>query len=191
VNSRNIRDRIVELVRVPANELVSNPKNWRTHPEQQEKAIEAVLGEIGFAGAELCRRLPDGRLMLIDGHARKKAMGNNMIPCLVTDLSESESDILLAVFDPLSAMASTDTSGLDDLLSSLPSVSEDLAELLLSVGKNAGCEWAQDQEQVDTSPQLPQGLQFRIVVECEDEFHQSRLLDKFNAEGLMCKGAVI
>lgn len=47
-----IRDRIVELVRVPASELVPNPKNWRTHPTAQADALKGVLAEVGweFAG---------------------------------------------------------------------------------------------------------------------------------------------
>ena len=30
-----VRDRITELRRVPARDLIANPKNWRTHPKAQ------------------------------------------------------------------------------------------------------------------------------------------------------------
>ena len=44
-----IRDRIKELRRVPASELLPNPKNWRTHPVAQQDALRGVLAEIGRA----------------------------------------------------------------------------------------------------------------------------------------------
>ena|ERR1039458_9099193 len=63
--SLKIRDRIVEMRRVPACDLVPHPSNFRRHPEAQMKALKGVLGEIGFAGAILCRKLEDGRLQTI------------------------------------------------------------------------------------------------------------------------------
>ena len=62
-----IRDRIKEFNRVPAKDLLPNPKNWRTHPDQQADALKGVLSEIGFADAVLARETEDG-LMLINGH---------------------------------------------------------------------------------------------------------------------------
>jgi len=46
-----IRDRIKELRRVKASELAPNPKNWRTHPQEQQDALRGVLAEIGYADA--------------------------------------------------------------------------------------------------------------------------------------------
>ena len=43
----NIRDRIKELRRVRAGNLVPNPRNWRTHPRAQQDALRGVLAEIG------------------------------------------------------------------------------------------------------------------------------------------------
>ena len=60
-----IRDRIIAFRRVPAKDLLPNPKNWRTHPDQQADALKGVLSEIGFADAVLARETEDG-LMLID-----------------------------------------------------------------------------------------------------------------------------
>ena len=34
-----IRDRIKELRRVKASELLPHPKNWRTHPQEQADAM--------------------------------------------------------------------------------------------------------------------------------------------------------
>ena len=97
----NIRDRVVEFVRVPASTLRPSPLNWRTHPTEQRNALKGILAEVGFAGAELTRRLPDGSLELIDGHLRAEEMGDNPIPVLVTDLTAEEARLLLATYDPI------------------------------------------------------------------------------------------
>jgi hypothetical protein len=111
-----IRDRIKELRRVPASELKPNPLNWRTHPVAQMDAIRSILTEVGFAGAELARELPDGSLQLIDGHARAEVAGDAIVPVLVLDVTEEESNKLLATFDPIGAMAGANTLKLDNLI---------------------------------------------------------------------------
>src|SRR5262245_2006145 len=103
-----IRDRIKELRRVPAAKLQPNPKNWRTHPPAQRDALQAVLAEIGYADALLARELPDGELMLIDGHLRFEISPDQEVPVLVLDVTEGEASKLLATLDPLAGLAGVD-----------------------------------------------------------------------------------
>ena len=103
----NFRDRIKELRRVPASELLPNPKNWRTHPDAQSAALSAMLDEIGWAAACLARETPDG-LVLIDGHLRTDVAGDDTVPVLIIDVTAPEADLILATLDPLSAMAGVD-----------------------------------------------------------------------------------
>ena len=133
-----IRDRIKELRRVKASELHPNPKNWRTHPKQQLDALRGILAEVGFAGAELARELPDGSLQLIDGHARAEIAGDAEIPVLILDVTESEADKILATFDPLGAMAEADAGKLEELLHEVQTGSEALAEMLADLLKDNG-----------------------------------------------------
>ena len=88
-NAMKIRDRIKELRRVKASDLVPNPKNWRTHPEAQKNALRGILSEVGIADAVLVRELPDGSLMLIDGHLRAETTGDTMLPCLVLEIGRA------------------------------------------------------------------------------------------------------
>ena len=81
ITSKTIRDRILELRRVAARELMPNPKNWRRHPARQAAALRGLLEEIGYAYALLARELPDGRLMLIDGHLRAETTPDQLVPC--------------------------------------------------------------------------------------------------------------
>ncbi len=49
MGSQNFRDRIKKLRRVPARELIPNPRNWRRHPARQAAALRSVLEEVGYA----------------------------------------------------------------------------------------------------------------------------------------------
>lgn len=151
-----IQDRIRELRRVTAGELRPNPKNWRKHPKAQQDAIRGVLAEVGIADALLARELPDGTLMLIDGHLRADTDPATVWPVLVLDVSESEADKLLATVDPLAAMAESDTEKLDALLREVNTSSEAVAKMLEDLGKEAGCDWAKTGEVVeDEVPEPP------------------------------------
>tara|TARA_R100000781_G_C4079048_1_gene127087 strand:+ start:49 stop:684 length:636 start_codon:yes stop_codon:yes gene_type:complete len=123
------KDRIKELKRVKASELIPNPKNWRTHPIAQKNALSSVLNSIGYADAVLARETDDG-LMLIDGHMRAELTPDEEIPVLVLDITEQESDLLLATHDPISAMAGKDDLILKNLLSDITAQSEPLNDLL-------------------------------------------------------------
>jgi len=133
-----IRDRIRELRRVPAGDLQPNPKNWRTHGPQQQAALTAALGEIGYADALLARELPDGTLQLIDGHLRLSKSPQQLVPVLILDLSEAEADKLLLTFDPLGAMADADSGKLEELLRDVQVESQDLAAMLTALAEEHG-----------------------------------------------------
>src|ERR1700752_3635169 len=114
-----IRDRVVEMRRVRARELVPNPKNWRRHPKVQADALRGLLDEIGIADALLVRELPDRRLQLIDGHLRAETMPDEEVPVLVLDLDEAEAEKLLLSLDPLASMAVADGERLQALMDSV------------------------------------------------------------------------
>lgn len=134
----NIRNRIKELRLVPASELRPNPKNWRTHPKSQQDALRGVLAEVGIADAMIARELPDGTLMLIDGHLRAETMPEQEVPVLVLDVNEAEADKLLATLDPLAAMAESDAAKLDQLLRNVDTGSEALQQLISNTASHAG-----------------------------------------------------
>ena len=123
-----IRDRIKELRRVPASELLPNPKNWRTHPVAQQDALRGVLAEVGYADALIARETPEG-LMLVDGHLRAETTPDADVPVLVLDINEAEADLMLATLDPLAAMAGRDEERLGELLATVSSDNEGVLSL--------------------------------------------------------------
>ena len=110
-----IRNRIKELRNVLASSLKPNPKNWRTHPQSQSQAMRGILAEIGYADSLIARELPDGSLMLIDGHLRAETTPDEMVPVQIVDLSEAEADKLLLSLDPLAAMAESNAAAMQQL----------------------------------------------------------------------------
>jgi len=126
----NIRNRVKSLRMVPASDLRPNPKNWRTHPKAQQDALRGVLAEVGLADACLARELPDGSLMLIDGHLRAETLGDGDVPVLILDVNEAEADKLLATLDPLAAMAGKDAEQLAALLGTLKEQDDILSALV-------------------------------------------------------------
>jgi len=132
-----IRDRIKELRRVRAGDLKPNPKNWRTHPEAQRAALQAMLAEIGYVDALLARETPDG-LMLIDGHLRADTTPDTEVPVLIVDLDDAEADKVLATFDPLAAMAETNGEQLKALLASVTTGEDALRSMLDGLAEDVG-----------------------------------------------------
>jgi DNA modification methylase len=125
-----IRDRIKALRRVPARELLPNPKNWRSHPPAQRDALQGLLAELGYCDAAIARELPDGRLQLIDGHLRCETTPDMEVPVLVLDVSDAEADKLLVTLDPLAGLAEANREALTALLASVETDSAAVQALL-------------------------------------------------------------
>jgi site-specific DNA-methyltransferase (adenine-specific)/modification methylase len=132
-----IRDRVRELRRVRAGDLTPNPKNWRTHPQAQADALRGILAEVGYADALLARELPDGSLILVDGHLRAETTPEQEVPVLVLDIDEAEADKLLLSLDPLAALAETNAVALDSLLREVDTGSEGLQQMYADLAEAA------------------------------------------------------
>jgi DNA modification methylase len=155
VSPIQIRDRIKELRRVRGRELLPHPKNWRRHPQAQVAALRGLLDEIGYADAVLARELPDGRLMLIDGHLRKETTPPDaQIPVLVLNVSEEEAEKILLTLDPLAAMAESDTERIKDLLATVQTNSGAVQDLLKRIAGDRLWETLhpEDVKEVEVSP---------------------------------------
>jgi hypothetical protein len=125
------------IVYVKGRDLVPHPMNWRTHPQEQIAALSGIMTEVGVCDAVKGFRLPDGRIQLIDGHARAELLPDQEIPVLLLDVTEQEAKKLLTVFDPLGDLAGIDAERLSSLLGELDtqspglkSLAEELASLI-------------------------------------------------------------
>ncbi len=132
----SVADRILELVRVRAGDLVDNESNWRRHPARQREALRGLLSEVGYADALLARREGE-RLVLVDGHLRKSLDPEQVVPVLVLDLTEEEADKLLLALDPLASLARPDPESLARLLARVSTQSDGLADLIEGLAREA------------------------------------------------------
>jgi len=134
------KDRIVELRRVRAGDLVPAPLNWRRHPKAQQDAMKGILDEVGYADAVLARETPRG-LELIDGHLRTSLDDEQILPVLVLDLNDEEATKLLLTLDPLAAMAETDNDALASLMADVTFNDDSITAMLESLANE---EWLSD-----------------------------------------------
>jgi hypothetical protein len=132
------QDRVVGLERLPSSSLHTHPLNWREHSALQQEALSGVLREVGIAGALLVYRNDVGEYVTIDGHLRKSLDPDQLWPCLVLDVDDTEAALLLATHDPLAAMAEANTEALTRLLHEVQSgeaaVQAMLSELAVQEG---------------------------------------------------------
>ncbi len=130
------RLRIEDLVLMDPAEVGANPLNWRTHSPDQEDALKAAWQNVGIVGAAVYNRRTGH---LIDGHLRREmaAKAGVKLPVVVVDLDEDEERLALATFDPIGAMAGTNATALDALLSSLAGTAG-LDDVLSDIAADAG-----------------------------------------------------
>lgn len=123
-------NRIVGYDNVPPDQLLANPSNFRLHPKRQQDALTGSLNELGWLQDIIVNRVTDH---VLDGHLRVQLAlrnGEATVPVKYIELSESEEKLALAVFDPITYMAETDTNLLDDLLNDVSTGEEALQELI-------------------------------------------------------------
>jgi len=180
-----IRDRIKELRRVRASELRPNPRNWRTHPQAQRDALCGVLAEVGYANALLARELPDGSLELIDGHLRAETTPDMEVPVLILDLNDSEAAKLLALHDPLAAMAEANDEMLAGLIADVETENDAVQAMLDRMIQDPETPVEDIADEGSREVNVPEA--FQVVVECRDEADQQAIYERLSGEGYKCK----
>lgn len=144
--------------------LLANPENWRIHPRTQQEVLEGVFDEVGFVGGIIVN---DRTSRIVDGHLRAMLAHRHgqMLPVTHIDISEAEERIILATFDPIGSMASTDLEKMRDLIGEIPlddianaAVASTLAQMADSASETLAKMEAKNNETisdtVDTNPDL-------------------------------------
>lgn len=148
-----IKDRIIDFQRLRGRDLQDNQGNWRTHSDFQRNTLNGLLKQVGITGALLAyhSQRHQGKLTLIDGHLRREAHPDTEWPVLITDLSDDEADLVLATYDPISAMAGADLDKYRDLAERVNVDSIHLREFLRQQERMLD-ELAQEQEEKAGKP---------------------------------------
>jgi hypothetical protein len=132
------RNRVKELRYCAPHDLTDHPLQWRVHPDHQRSALRGVLEEIGIAGALLAYESPStGQLTSIDGHLRK-SLGEGPWPTLILDVTDEEAALLLATYDPLAKLATTDDAQFARLLDQVQSEDAAVQAFLAQLAADEG-----------------------------------------------------
>jgi len=204
-------------VYVPLDALRPNPRNPRVHGAEVERLARTILRTTwdapiiaqrstmriigGHGRLEAARRIAEG--VEIDGILRggpehmfdRDAPAPLMVPARLVDVSDAEADAMtladnargLQGVDDAAAVVAMATASFErdaDIMRDMGYGAAELDALIKAAG-DAVLGDAPDSDG-DASPQLG-ALQFRVVVDCADEAHQSELLERFEAEGLTCR----
>ena len=156
------RNRIIATGDEAPDQLLANPKNFRRHPKHQQEALRGVLNEVGWVQDVIVNRTT-GRL--VDGHLRVELAlrdGATTVPVKYVELSDAEESLILATFDPISALATADKEQLDALLrevstgeAGVQQMLADLAEREGIVGFGGGTDGLTDPDEVPDPPVEP------------------------------------
>jgi ParB-like chromosome segregation protein Spo0J len=136
------RNRISGHAEVAPADLVPNPRNWRTHPAEQQRALTGALGEVGWVAEVLVNRTTGN---VVDGHLRIElalARQEPTVPVTYVELTEAEEALVLATLDPIGAMADAEATALASLLSGLEPADDALRALVDDLAREQGIELA-------------------------------------------------
>ena len=130
-------NRIVGTGEESPDQLLANPRNFRVHPKHQQDALEGVLNEVGWVDDVIVNQRTG---FVIDGHLRVSLAQRRgeMVPVKYVDLDEHEEALILATFDPISALAATDAAQLDALLREVSTSDAAVMQMLSDLAEREG-----------------------------------------------------
>ncbi len=159
---------------------------WESNPRDNSAAVSEVAKSIerfGFASPIICR---SADRMIIAGHTRARAakrLGIDKVPVRFLDLDPADAKLLALADNKLGEIADWDDESLAQVLLELRN---DDADLLLSGFDQSEIDKLIDPPLEDVDPQLGD-LEYRVVVDCDNEAEQARALDLLRAEGFECQ----
>ncbi len=136
-------NKIVRYADAAPSSLTANPANFRTHPTNQQAALDGALSEVGWIAPVIVNETTGHT---IDGHARIELAirrGEPTVPVAYVQLTEAAERLALATFDPLGALAGQDDAMLSALLADLSVQDAGLSKMLAGMGPptNPQDEW--------------------------------------------------
>ena len=154
----NWRSRIVGHGEEAPDQMLANPRNWRTHPPSQREAVTGLLDEVGWVQDVIVNRTTGN---VIDGHLRiEEALTRDepMVPVVYVELTEKEEGLVLAALDPLAALAGRNEEALTSLLGDAETNSAALRAMFDGMGASIGSspdEFPVVDETLDTEHECP------------------------------------
>lgn len=188
MNGSKWQNRIVGYDNVSPEQLLANPFNFRVHPKRQQDALKGSLDELGWLQDIIVNRVTQH---VLDGHLRVQLAlrnGEATVPVKYIELDEASERLALAVFDPITYMAETDSAVLDALLREVNTGEEALQALLAELAEDAGLDYGESKDESADVDIVPE--QWAVMVQCTTEIEQADLLQRLEAEGYSCRALI-
>lgn len=132
-------NRIIGYDIKPASWFQANPNNWRIHPQNQQEGLEGNLESLGWIQNVIVNQRTGN---MIDGHLRVtlalRKGDDEPVPVTVVDLSEEEEAQALLTIDPIGAMAVSDRSKIEEILTQFNSDNEQVQKLISHIAESNG-----------------------------------------------------
>lgn len=108
---------------------MANRGNARKHPASQRAALKGVLNQVGWVARVIVNERSG---LIVDGHLRveEAAARNEDVPVDYVDLSPAEEALILALFDPIGALAETDRDNFEALLAQIETVEQGILDMV-------------------------------------------------------------
>lgn len=131
-----LRDRITDVTPMRLSDIEDNPRNPKSHPAKQGRAIRGLVSQIGWAGVPLVyQSVRTGKLTFVDGHLRKREFPDATVRVALTDLTDAEADALLVTYDPIAQLAETNKDEFARLLAEVRPDNPDMQDLLETIAR--------------------------------------------------------
>jgi hypothetical protein len=138
------RNSIVRYGDEAPDQLLAHPLNPKIHPRGQQEALSGAIGELGWIAPVIVNETTGH---VIDGHARiglAISRREASVPVAYVRLTPEQEQLALVTFDPIGAMAATDTANLDALLQEVRTDDAALRSALRGLADDNGLAWGGD-----------------------------------------------
>jgi len=174
-----------KVERLPVDALVAYPKNARTHTDAQVDQVAASIREWGWTVPVLV----DEANGIIAGHCRVEAakrLGLTEVPVVRAEgWTDEQKRAYVLADNKLALNAGWDHELLKLELGELSEAGFDVSLIGFSDAEFASEMGLTNEGEAETG--VLGEMQYRIIVDCESERHQSMLLQQFESEGLTCR----
>lgn len=178
-------DKLPPYKQVLVSDLTPYAKNSRTHTDAQIAQVAASIKEFGFTNPVLIRANGD----IIAGHCRvlaAQSLGMTQVPCIeLGHLTATQARAYVIADNKLALEAGWDHDVLKIEIEELSAEGFDLC--LTGFSEKELDSILGNVETKDEGSEIGDELTYRVVVECDNEQHQGRLLERLESEGLKCQ----
>ncbi len=176
---------------VPIGQLKLDPANARRHDAANIAAIGASLGRFGQVKPIVVNRKTNVIVAGNGAHQAAENLGWSHLAVVWVEHDPADHSQFSIADNRTAELAEWDDAKLEQLLIEFRQEAPDLyEELLLDRLREEEEEEPDEEEDEPDSEGQMEGLEYRLIVDCQSEEHQAELLARFEKEGIICRALI-